>query len=220
MHPGVLENSIVRLEPLAEGHVAPLLAAACVDRSTYDLAVVPGDEASMRAYVEQAIEECESKRSVPYAVRQLATGAIVGSTRLMNLEWWSWPIGRPVPAGEPRRKDAGHAPDVAEIGHVWLGKSAQRTPVNTAASLLLMTHAFEEWKLHRLFLKTDARNDRSRTMILRLGASFEGTLRAHMPSADGRIRDTAMFSIVPTEWSRVKARLESMLRAPAHGALP
>ncbi len=213
MHPGILENSVVRLEPLSLDHVASLHAAASAERSTYDLSVVPGDHASMRAYVEQAMEECLSKRSVPYAVRQLATGEIVGSTRLMNLEWWTWPVGRPIPDGEPRLKDAGHAPDVAEIGHVWLGKSAQRTAVNTAASLLLLTHAFEDWQVHRLVLKTDARNDRSRTMILRLGATFEGTLRAHQPSADGRVRDTAMFSIVAVEWSRVKLRLESMLRA-------
>jgi RimJ/RimL family protein N-acetyltransferase len=217
MNPPVLENRFVRLEALSLEHVEPLLAAASRDRSTFDLASVPSDGPTMRAYVEQAIEESRARRSVPYAVRRISEGDVVGSTRLMNLEWWSWPVGRPVPAGEPRRKDAGDPPDVAEIGHVWLAKDAQRTAVNTAASLLLMTHAFDTWNVHRLFLKTDARNERSRAMILRLGASFEGILRAHMPSADGRVRDTAMFAIVAAEWPRVRERLASMLRPPEHG---
>lgn len=214
IHPGVLENAFVRLEPLSLEHVPALLEAALQDRSTYDLAVVPGDADSMRAYVEQALEEERTLKSIPYAVRRLPQGDLVGGARLMNLEWWSWPIGRPVPAGEPRRKDAGDPPDVAEIGHLWYAKAAQRTAVNTATCLLLAIHAFDVWGVHRLFLKTDARNERSRTMILGLGATYEGVLRAHMPAADGRVRDTAMYSIVPSEWPRVRERLDSRLGSP------
>ena len=83
---------------------------------------------------------------------------------------------------------------------------------STAACVLLMTHAFESWRVHRLTLKTDARNLRSRAAILRLGGQFEGILRAHLPAADGQIRDTAMFSVVRSEWPGLKPRLEAELR--------
>lgn len=211
IHPGVLEDRHVRLEPLSLDHVADLWAAASGDRSTYDLAVVPGTAVDMRTYVEQALDEEKRLVSVPYAVRRKSDGKIVGSGRFMALEWFSWPVGRPVPAGEPRRKDAGDPPDAGEIGHLWYAKDAQRTAVNTATCRLLMVHGFDVWKMHRLFLKTDARNERSRTMILGLGATFEGVLRAHTPSADGRVRDTAMYSILPSEWPGVCARLDSRL---------
>ncbi len=96
---GPLENHIVRLEPIALEHVPALLRAATIDRSTYDLAPVPGTEAAMHAYVEQALRELAELRSVPYAVRRLADDTIVGSGRFLNLEWWSWPSDRPAPAG-------------------------------------------------------------------------------------------------------------------------
>jgi len=151
---------------------------------------------------------------VPFAIAH--AGAIVGSVRLMSLEWWSWPPG-PTPAGEPRRAAAGDPPDVCEIGAAWLAPHAQRTAVNTHACQLMMTHAFEVWRVHRLVLKTDARNARSRAAIERLGGHFEGILRQHMPAADGQIRDTAMFSITAAEWSGpgghggVKARVAALV---------
>ena len=116
----------------------------------------------------------------------------------MSLEWWSWPAERPptVP-GEPRDSATGAPPDVAEIGHVWLGASHLRTVVSTGATLLMMGHAFETWRVHRLILKTDVRNARSRAAIERVGGRFEGVLRAHLPAADGGIRDTAMYSVLP-----------------------
>ena len=120
----------------------------------------------------------------------------------MNLEWWSWPAGPIHVAGEPRRADAGEPPDVAEIGHAWLEAAAQRTAVNTAACLLLMIHAFDAWRVHRLVLKTDERNLRSRAAIERLGGRFEGILRAHLPAADGTIRNTALYAILPASGQR------------------
>ncbi len=217
---GTLEDAKVRLEPLGLGHVAGLTAAAAESPAEYQLAPVPTDSEGMRAYVLQAMAEAEAGRSVPFAIVDLRgagatrarTPRVVGSTRLMSLEWWAWPP-RPIQVdGEPRLAAAGHPPDVAELGSVWLAASVLRTAVNTAACVLLMTHAFESWRVHRLTLKTDARNQRSRAAILRLGGKFEGILRAHLPAADGQIRDTAMFSVVRSEWSALKPRLEAELR--------
>ena len=109
--------------------------------------------------------------------------------------------------GEPRRREA-DPPDVVEIGHAWLTPSAQRTGVFPAACLLLFTEAFERWRVHRVTLKTDARNQRSRAAIARLGGTFEGILRSHLPAADGRIRDTAMFSVLAAEWPAIRKQLE------------
>ncbi|HXU00543.1 MAG TPA: GNAT family N-acetyltransferase [Polyangia bacterium] len=214
-----LANAFVRLDPLTPEHVEPLAAAAAEKPAEYALAPVPVDVAGMRAYVHAALADAAANRALPFAiVRQDGNvgnvgkhGTVVGSTRFMNLEWWSWPPGPIRVAGEPRRLDAGAPPDVVEIGHAWLAASAIRTEVNTAACLLLMTHAFEVWRVHRLTLKTDARNTRSRAAIERLGGRFEGILRSHLPAADGIVRDTAMFSMLPGEWPAAKLRLESAL---------
>lgn len=205
---GELAGQHVRLVPMALAHVDALTEAATADRSTFDLAPVPRDRAEMLAYVERALEEQESSRSVPFVA--VHADAVVGSYRLMSLEWWRWPDGPIRVAGEPRSPD-GDPPDVAEIGHAWLRPAAQRTEVNTAACHLLMRHAFERWSTHRLVLKTDARNERSRNAITRLGGRFEGILRSHLPAADGVVRNTALFSVVAAEWPDVRLRLESAL---------
>jgi RimJ/RimL family protein N-acetyltransferase len=107
-------------------------------------------------------------------------------------------------------------PHAVEIGGTWLSASAQRTGINIEAKLLLLTYAFEERGVGRVELKTDARNDRSRAAIAAIGASFEGVLRNYQPShatgEDGKLRDTAMYSIVDTEWPGVRARLRDRLR--------
>jgi RimJ/RimL family protein N-acetyltransferase len=211
---GAMENDFVRLEPLGLEHVEPLLEAATADRSTFSLAPVPSRREDMLAYVEAALADLAARRAVPYAIVRRERGDVVGSTRLMSLEWWKWPAGPIHVEGEPRDASAS-PPDVAEIGHAWLTPSAQRTAVNTSACFLLMRHAFESWCVHRLVLKTDARNSRSRTAIERLGGHFEGVLRAHSPAADGIIRDTAMYSILPSDWPALRARLERVLSEAA-----
>jgi RimJ/RimL family protein N-acetyltransferase len=206
----LLEDEVVRLEPLSLAHVDALCAAAA-ERDTFGLTPVPRDRAETVAYVEAALADQVASRCVPYAI--VAGGSVVGSVRLMSLEWWSWPPG-PTPDGEPRRAAAGDPPDVCEIGAAWLAPHVQRTAVNTHACQLMLTHAFEVWRVHRLVLKTDARNARSRGAIERLGGHFEGILRQHMPAADGRVRDTAMFSITAAEWSGpggVKARVAALV---------
>jgi RimJ/RimL family protein N-acetyltransferase len=204
------ENRHVRLDPLALDHVDALVGAATADRSSFDLAPVPRDRSEMVDYVERALLDEERGYARTFAI-VAPSRQVVGSIRLMSLEWWTWPSGPVRVAGEPRRFDAGDPPDVAEIGHAWLTPSAQRTAINSASCLLLLTHCFEVWRVHRVVLKTDERNARSRTAIERLGGRFEGILRAHLPSADGLVRNTAMFSIVPDEWTSVRKRLERSL---------
>ncbi|HVX93862.1 MAG TPA: GNAT family protein [Polyangia bacterium] len=206
----------VRLEPLTLDHVDALVRAATRDRATFGLAPVPRDRAEMIDYVGSALADEQAGRALPFAIVRVPDAEIVGSIRLMNLEWWTWPPGPISVPGEPRRfsLSGGDPPDVAEIGHGWLEPSAQRTAVFSATCLLLLRHAFDTWRVHRLVLKTDARNARSRAAILRLGGQFEGILRAHLPAADGVVRDTAMFSIVRAEWPAVRNRLESALGGP------
>jgi RimJ/RimL family protein N-acetyltransferase len=200
----VLEGRHVRLEPLACGHVRDLLAAASGPRETYGFTTVPADEPAMAGYIEAALRDQEAGKALPFATIAKAMGRVVGTTRFGNIEFWAWPPGNLNQRGEDR-------PDVAEIGWTWLAASAQRTPINTEAKLLMLAHAFETWRVHRVSLMTDARNERSRRAILRLGARLDGVLRAARPASDGAIRDTAAFSILEDEWPALKTQLQSRL---------
>jgi RimJ/RimL family protein N-acetyltransferase len=202
--PVVLEGRWVRLEPLTVEHAAALLRAASGPRETYGLTLVPGTLAEAAAYIETALREEAARRSLPFATVDRATGRVVGSTRFLNIEYWTWPADNAHQRGAER-------PDVVEIGATWLAAAAQRTPINTEAKLLMLTHAFDRWRVHRVSLMTDARNERSRAAILRLGARFDGVLRAARPASDGAIRDTAAFSILEAEWPAVRAKLEARL---------
>jgi RimJ/RimL family protein N-acetyltransferase len=202
--PLTLEGRWARLEPLARAHAAGLLAAASGSRDTYGFTTVPGTEAETRAYIDAALADQEAGEALPFAIVERATGAVVGSTRLFNIEFWPWPPGNPNQRGAER-------PDVVEIGWTWLAARAQRTPINTEAKLLMLTHAFDCWRVHRVSLMTDARNERSRNAILRLGARFDGVLRAARPASDGTIRDTAAFSILEAEWPAVRSTLQARL---------
>lgn len=202
--PLTLRGRHVQLEPLLADHAPLLLAAASESRSTYAFAFVPADLAGMQVYIETALAELSRGESLPFAVRD-ATGTLVGSTRFMRIERWSWPgaPAEPVPRG----------PDAVEIGYTWYAERVQRTGLNTEAKLLLCTQAFERWAVRRVTWKTDARNERSRTAIGRLGARFDGVLRAHGPAADGTVRDTAYFSMLAAEWPEARrALLEKLER--------
>jgi RimJ/RimL family protein N-acetyltransferase len=202
--PVTLEGRWVRLEPLGRRHAAGLLAAASGSRDTYGFTTVPRTAAETTAYIGGALAEQAAGRALPFATIDRARGAVVGCTRLFNIEFWPWPAGNPNQRGVDR-------PDVAEIGWTWLAASAQRTPINTEAKLLMLAHAFDVWRVHRVSLMTDARNQRSRNAILRLGARFDGVLRAARPASDGAIRDTAAFSILEAEWPAVRANLQARL---------
>lgn len=197
----ILENQIVRLEPLTTEHIPALLAIAQSAPEVYKLTTAPNSLAAMQNYVAAAEAARAGNSAVPFATIHAQTGEVVGSTRFGNLEYWSWAHDNPL------RKQNG-TPDAAEIGWTWLAPQAQRSAINTNAKLLMLEYAFEVWKVQRITLKTDARNEQSRNAILRLGATFEGILRAHMPAADGAVRDSAMYSILAAEWAEVKVNLQ------------
>ena len=127
-----------------------------------------------------------------FVVWHKAERRYVGMTRYLNVE-------------PPHRK--------LEIGSTWYEPSVWGGPVNPECKLLLMRHAFETLKFHRVEYKTDARNARSRAAILKLGATQEGIFRKHMIMADGHVRDSVYFSVIDEEWSEVKAGLERRLAA-------
>lgn len=187
----------VILEPLGPHHVDAIAAAAAGDRSTFGLTHVPDGIAEAERYVSALAGERERGLAAPFAQVRVGDGVVVGCTRFMNP---SWPL---------RRAD----PDEVEIGGTWLSPAAQRTPINTDAKRLLLTHAFETWQVQRVAICTDARNARSRTAIERLGATFEGILRRHRLSAmaaDGsRLRDSASYSVTIDDWPAVRARLDA-----------
>lgn len=197
-----LTGSYVRLERLGQAHSEDLLAAATANRSSFAWAPVPVSADEVSGLIALRSQQWEQGTWYTFATRRLSDGRVVGSTSFLNVERWSWP-------------HATGNPDSVEIGSTWLMPSAQRTPVNTEAKYLMMEQAFERWGVRRLQIKTDARNEQSRTAILRLGAVFEGILRNYQPGAGeqgaGTVRSTAMYSIVDTEWPAVRERLRSTL---------
>jgi RimJ/RimL family protein N-acetyltransferase len=210
-----LEGHGVRLEPLAPGHAEALAKAGAGDRDTYGYTLVPDGLAEARAYVEQAVAGRAAGRQVPFAVRDLGSGEVAGSTRFLDLDVFAWPAPWPPGIAPGPAPSDEQPPTVAEIGGTWYAPWAQRTHVNTACKLLMLGHAFDEWKAIRVTLKTDARNARSRAAIERIGGQFEGVRRAHHPTTDGTIRDSAYFSIIAGEWPAARARLERRLSRTA-----
>lgn len=206
--PFVLEGGGVRLEPLAMRHVEPLVRAASEDRSNYQWTYTPEGPEQMTRYVADALENVASGVHVAFATVRLGddgTERVVGATRFCEMFTWQWPPG----ATHQRRG----VPDVVDIGYTWLAGSAQRSPVNTEAKLLMMAHAFEVWHVHRIGLQTDVRNSRSRAAIERIGGKLDGIIRADRPGSDDTVRTSARFSIVAAEWPSVQRRLRERLEA-------
>jgi RimJ/RimL family protein N-acetyltransferase len=190
VEPTTLRGKSVRLEPLRIEHVGPL-AHVGLDPSLWrwiPTQVATTDE--MRTYVMTALDEQKRGIAVPFVIVDQISGQVIGCTRYANIE----PAHRRL-----------------EIGWTWLTPSFQRTAANTEAKLLLLTHAFETLGAQRVELKTDALNERSREAILRIGAVEEGTFRKHIIMSTGRARDTVYFSIIDTEWPKVKAKLRARL---------
>lgn len=199
----LLSGQHVRLEPLDHRHVDGLVAAATIDTSLYQWSPVPQNKADAVRYIDTALAWRDAGTAVPFATVRIEDGVVIGSTRFFDMERWAWPAGH-----------ARHGRDVAdacEIGYTWLTRSAIRTAANTEAKLLMLMHAFESWQMLRVCLHTDARNQRSRAAIERIGGRVEGILRSHRMAADFTARDSARFSIVAAEWPEVKLRLSGML---------
>ncbi|HXB57403.1 MAG TPA: GNAT family protein [Vicinamibacteria bacterium] len=202
----VLIGGHVRLEALEQRHVDGLVAASATDPSLYQWSPVPRGEVETRSYVNTALTWRDAGSAVPFAIVRKSDGVIIGSTRFWNLERWSWPPHHP--------RHGQHAPDVCEIGYTWLNHSAIRTAANTEAKKLMLTHAFETWQVLCVSFFTDARNQRSRAALERIGAKFEGILRSHRMAADYVARDSVRFSILASEWPAVKQHLSRLLDRP------
>lgn len=200
-----LQGQHVRLEPLDERHLDGLVAASAEDPSLYRWTYAPQGTRQTRTYLNTALEWRDAGTAVPFAIVRLADEAIVGSTRFWNLERWGWPEGH--------ARYGRQFPDVCEIGHTWLARSAIRTGTNTEAKLLMLTYAFETWKVLRVCLHTDARNNRSQAAIARIGGKLEGVLRAHRMAADYTVRDSVRYSILAAEWPATQQRLKELLRS-------
>jgi RimJ/RimL family protein N-acetyltransferase len=189
--PVTMEGTRVRLEPLTQSHQEALTAIGLDEeiwRWTSTAPIRTAEE--MAAYIALALAERDGGRALPFATIDRATGRAIGSTRYAAIE--------------PRHRRL-------EIGWTWLGRAWQRTAANTEAKYLMLRHAFETLGCIRVELKTDALNERSRAAIQRIGAREEGTLRRHMVTSTGRIRDTVYYSILDSEWTQVKAELEGRL---------
>ncbi len=196
---GTLTGEQVRLEPLQHHHVPGLVAATAGGGELYHWSAVPQDEAAVRSYVEAAVAGRDAGQAVPFAVVAMADDTVIGSTRFFDLGYWAWPQGH-------------RAPDTCEIGYTWLAPAAIRTGANTEIKRLMLTHAFEVWQVRSVCLHTDARNQRSRDAMQRIGARFEGVLRAHRLGTDRQPRDSARFSVTAAEWPSVRRRLDELAR--------
>jgi RimJ/RimL family protein N-acetyltransferase len=191
-----LEGEIVVLEPLGEEHADELWEAAQAPEIWEWLAHIGSERAYFDRWLEMTMESAAAGTEGPFATRLRSTGALVGSSRYLNVREWD---------------------RVVEIGWTWLHPSAWRTGANVEAKLLMMGHAFEQLGCVRVEFKTDARNERSRAALAAIPAQFEGILRNHMIVPDVGQRDSAYFSVIDSEWPQVRANLESRL---ARGVRP
>ena len=191
--PVTLEKHGVRLEPLAREH-RDAIAKAAADGELWKLwfTSVP-EPAQTQTYIAQALAGYEAGHMLPFAVRELSSGALVGSTRYHD-------IIKPS--------------DRVEIGYTWYSKRWQKSHVNTACKLLLLGHAFDELGCKVVGLRTDNFNFASQRAIEALGAKKDGVIRHHQPRRDGTIRDTVMYSILGSEWPDVRRHLEARLAKP------
>jgi N-acetyltransferase len=189
--PTVLEGKGIRLEPLTDEHHDGL-AAAATDGRLWELwfTSVPAPD-GVRGYIAEALDGQKLGHMLPWAVRELESGTIIGSTRYHDIV--------------PRI-------DRVEIGYTWYAQSRQRTHVNTTCKLLLLGHAFETLGCKVVGLRTDNFNFRSQRAIEALGAKRDGVMRHHVARRDGTVRDSVMYSILASEWPDVRRHLELRLR--------
>lgn len=190
LQPVTLEGHGVRLEPMGLEHAGGL-AEAAADGELWNLffTFVPAPD-EVTDYIETALDGRAAGHMLPWVVRLADTGAVIGSTRYHDI----------LP----------HV-DRVEIGYTWYGASHQRTHVNTACKLLLMTHAFEMVGCGVVGLRTDGMNLRSQRAIEALGAKKDGVLRNHSLRRDGSVRDDVMYSVLLHEWPAIKRHLETRL---------
>lgn len=193
IEPVTLQGGSVRLEPIRREHCQPLWESAknSADEIFRWIPYPMRSLAEFETWTEKAFAEQDRGESLVFTTIDQASGSPAGSTRFMNID-------------RSNRR--------VEIGSTWLAPRFQRTAVNTEAKYLMLRHAFETWNCLRVELKTDALNQKSRSAIARIGAKEEGTLRQHLITWTGRVRDTVYFSILEAEWPQVKRMLEEKLK--------
>lgn len=187
----ILENDFVRLEPLEEGHREPLRAAGD-DPDLWRFAFLNLNGTDFDAWMTYRLTEMERTDDITYAVFDKASESYVGSSSFLGYVPWFKRV---------------------EIGWTWYAKKAWSSAVNPSCKLLMLTYGLESAGLNRVEFKLDATNKRSWAAVEKLGAKHEGVHRAHMVMPDGRIRDSAFFSVIMDEWPAVKAGLEKRLSA-------
>lgn len=190
--PVTLTGQVVRLEPLTIEHTADLTLAG-QDESIWQYMLYGSIHThdQIRAWIQDLLDRQKAGTDLPFAVVLLKTGRAIGATRYLEI--------RPEHRG-------------LEIGGTWYAVDYQRTPVNTECKYLLLKHAFEALGCIRVQFKTDLRNERSQRALYRIGAIKEGILRNHMIMPDGTFRDSVYYSILASEWPKVKTRLEEMMK--------
>jgi N-acetyltransferase len=190
--PITLEGSVVRLEPIRRDHAELFWEAAkeSLDDIFQWIPYRMKSREDFQLVLDKALTEQQRGESVVFATVERTSGKVIGSTRFMNID---------------------RANRRVEIGSTWIAPPWQRSAVNTEAKYLMLRHAFEVWKCIRVELKTDALNQKSRNAILRIGTKEEGTLRRHVITWTGRVRDSVCFSILDSEWPEVKLKLQGML---------
>jgi RimJ/RimL family protein N-acetyltransferase len=191
--PVTLASRSVRLEPLALSHHDDLVAAV-EDGELWKLWYTTAPEpARMQAEIERRLALQDAGSMIPFTVIEPHTGRAVGMTTYMNID----PVNRRV-----------------EIGSTWYARDVQRTALNTEAKLLLLGHAFEVLDCIAVEFRTHFMNFQSRRAIERLGAKLDGILRNHSRTVDGSLRDTCVYSILPSEWPTVRTHLRWLLDRP------
>ena len=188
--PVTLERDGIRLEPLGHEHHDGIVKAAA-DGKLYELwyTAVPSAE-NTTEYIDTALRGQKDGHMLPWVVREISSGTILGSTRYHDIV---------------------AAIDRVEIGYTWYAESRQRTGLNTICKLMLLAHAFDSLGCKVVGLRTDNFNFRSQLAIERLGAKKDGVIRHHQARRDGSARDSVMYSILAHEWPDVRRHLELRL---------
>jgi RimJ/RimL family protein N-acetyltransferase len=187
----ILEGRLVRLVPLVEEHIEPLLAISRATPDEFRFTSTPVTEEQAESYFGTAFEERDAGRAYPFTVQSAATGEVLGSSRFADIRW------------QHRN---------CELGYTWFRPDLHRTGVNIESKLLMLSLAFDTLAFIRVQIHTDKRNERSQRAIEALGATKEGVLRRHMIAKDGFVRDTVVYSVVDQDWPAVRERLTERLR--------
>lgn len=181
----------VELQPLQCEHTVSLLQAAEDGQLWSNRWTFVPDDKTIDAYIENAIKGRQAGSMMPFVIIRRDTGTVVGTTRLWKIDLTNRTL---------------------EIGNTWLGQSAQRTRINTETKYLLLVHAFDVMNAIRVQFMTDELNEKSRAAILRIGAKEEGIIRHERIMADGRMRNSVLYSILDSEWPDVKAGLQRKIK--------